>query len=214
MKDDKIIKDDSIGTARTLNNEKILGFKSKCCGAEARIESNMCPEHFICQKCRKPCDYELLISPLKEKAECKCKTFCAGCVFGVCKCPCHSPEAIEERIRKIWADTPPWNFDAECLCEIKSNKRGFAHASGCPMFLNDRVEEKAEWEKELDNLPYTGKTTKEFIRQLISKTKQEARCEFQSSLEKWAEENELKNCCEYSKDFVKDLKAKLNDMQK
>jgi hypothetical protein len=30
----------------------------------------------------------------------------------------------------------------KCLCELKDNKRGFAHASGCPCFYDDRVQEK------------------------------------------------------------------------
>lgn len=50
--------------ARTLNNEKVLGFKSKCCGADVEIGDYADGlEPFVCQKCNKICIAELI----KEK---------------------------------------------------------------------------------------------------------------------------------------------------
>ena len=70
---------------------------------------------------------------------------------------------------------------------------------------------------------WNAKIAPEFrkIQSLISESKQEARCEFLSDLEKWADEKRIVDPdgnvnyeCKVYNQALADLKAKLNNMQK
>jgi len=66
----------------------------------------------------------------KENIEkCLCKTFCAGCVFGVCKCPCHSPkvelpECWEERFDKLMLKEPEY-YEQEDISKWRVDVKDF-----------------------------------------------------------------------------------------